>query len=376
LDNLHVSNGWFDSSVSLGEPGYEERETLKNGLDVAGKSGFTDIALNSNNQPMIDNKAAVSFLIHQSKEKIVNLHPLGSLTQNSEGKELAELFDMKNSGALAFGDYNRAIADENLMKIALLYAQNFDGLILSFPQNRNLAGRGIANEGSTSTRLGIKGIPGLAEEIQVARDLFILEYTGGKLHIPTISTAKSVELIRTAKQKKLNVTCSVTAHHLTLTDAELEGFHGNTKVLPPLRTQKDTQALLNGVLDGTIDCITSDHNPIDVEHKKIEFDRAKNGTIGFETLFSSLMTVLSVEDIVEHLTTKPRGVFGLANPVIEEGSKAHISLFRPTKERIFCEEDILSTSKNSIFLGKQIKGTVYGIYANRQLLLNPSESIA
>ena len=370
LKDLYISNGWFDSSVSLGEPGFEERETLDNGLDVAAKSGFTDIALNSNSQPLVDSKTSVSYLIHQSKYKATNLHPIASLTKKSKGVEMAELFDLKSSGAIAFGDYNLPVANENLLKIALLYAQNFDGLVLSFPHNKNIAGEGIANEGENSTRLGIKGIPNLAEELQISRDLFLLEYTGGKLHIPTISTAKSVELIRVAKQKNLHVTCSVSAHHLTLTDDELQGFNGNVKVIPPLRTKKDREALVAGVLDGSIDCITSDHNPIDIEHKKVEFDRAKYGTIGLESLFGSLSNIFDIETIVDLLTTKPRRVFGLKTNCIEEGNEAAISLFTNTETRVFSEKEILSTSKNSLFLGKKIKGKVYGIYANHELVLN------
>ena len=218
--------------------------------------------------------------------------------------------------------------------------------------------------------MGIKGIPNLAEELQISRDLFLLEYTGGKLHIPTISTAKSVELIRVAKQKKLHVTCSVSAHHLTLTDDELQGFNGNVKVIPPLRTKKDTEALVAGVLDGSIDCITSDHNPIDIEHKKVEFDRAKYGTIGLESLFGSLSNIFDIETIVDLLTTKPRRVFGLKTNCIEEGNEAAISLFTNTETRVFSEKEILSPSKNSLFLGKKIKGKVYGIYANHELVLN------
>jgi dihydroorotase len=370
LKDLYISNGWFDSSISLGEPGFEERETLDNGLDVAAKSGFTDIALNSNSQPLVDSKTSVSYLIHQSKHKATNLHPIASLTKKSKGVEMAELFDLKSSGAIAFGDYNLPVANENLLKIALLYAQNFDGLVLSFPHNKSIAGEGIANEGENSTRLGIKGIPNLAEELQISRDLFLLEYTGGKLHIPTISTAKSVELIRDAKQKNLHVTCSVSAHHLTLTDDELQGFNGNVKVIPPLRTKNDTEALVAGVLDGSIDCITSDHNPIDIEHKKVEFDRAKYGTIGLESLFGSLSNIFDIETIVELLTTKPRRVFGLKSNCINEGNEAAISLFSTTESRVFSEKEILSTSKNSLFLGKEIKGKVYGIYANHKLVLN------
>lgn len=369
LDKLQISNGWFDTSVSFGEPGYEERETIANGLDVAAKSGFTDVAVNSNTNPYIDTKSSVIFIKNESRSKATNLYPIASLTQASKGQEIAELFDMKQAGAIAFGDYNKALSNENLLKIALLYAQNFDGLVLSFPHNKNIAGEGIANEGINSTLLGLKGIPNLAEELQIARDLFLLEYTGGKLHIPTISTAKSVELIREAKQKGLQVSCSVTAHHLCLTDAELKSFNGNVKVLPPLRTEEDRQALIAGVNDGTIDVITSDHNPIDIENKKVEFSNAIYGTIGLETLFRSLQTVLDTETIIDCLTTKPKALFGIENTSIDTGNKVSLSLFSTENSTVFDEKDILSTSKNSIFLHKELKGNVYGIIANNQLIL-------
>ena len=296
LDNLHVSTGWFDTSVSFGEPGYEERETIKHGLLVAAKSGFTDVAVNSNTNPVIDNKSAVEFLINKANGFATNLFPIGSLTQQSKGIEMAEMYDMQQSGAVAFGDYNKPITNDNLLKVALLYTQNFNALALSFPKNEVIAGEGVANEGKNSTLLGLKGIPALAEELQVSRDLFLLEYTGGKLHIPTISTKKSVQLIKDAKKKGLNITCSVAVHNLFLTDDELHDFDGNKKVNPPLRTSEDTNALLKGLKDGTIDMITSDHNPIDIEHKKVEFSTAKDGTIGLESAFGVLNSVLDLEN--------------------------------------------------------------------------------
>lgn len=369
LENLSISNGWFDTSVSLGEPGFEERETLKHGLLVAAKSGFTDVALNSNSQPFIDNKSMIGFVLNEAKNTATDLHPIASLTQNSEGIDMSEMYDMKNAGALAFGDYNKPIANDNLMKVALQYAQNFDGLVLSFPHNKSISGEGIANEGINSTRLGLKGIPNLAEELQITRDLFLLEYTGGKLHIPTISTEKSVSLLRKAKQKGLKVTCSVATHNLVLTDDELNGFDANCKVRPPLRTSKDIEALLAGLQDGTIDCITSDHNPIDIEHKKVEFDNAKYGTIGLENLFTQLNGKIDLSILIKRITTGPRNVFGLQHPSINVGETAKITLFTTEGNSVFSEKEILSTSKNSIFLGKESKGKVYGIYANNQLIL-------
>jgi dihydroorotase len=367
--DLHVSAGWFDTSVSFGEPGYEERESIDNGLKTAALSGFTAVAVNPNSQPKIDNKAAVEFLINKASKNAVNLYPIGNLTKNAEGIEMAELYDMQNSGAIAFGDYNRPIENANLMKVALLYAQNFDGLVFSFPQDNSIARDGLANEGKNSTLLGIKGIPVLAEELQISRDLFLLEYTGGKLHIPTITTEKSVHLIAAAKKKGLDVSCSVTAHHLNLTDDELHGFKTNTKVTPPLRTEKDLKSLQKGISNGTIDMITSDHNPIDIEYKKVEFNNAKNGTIGLESLFGSLNKKIALEKLIACLTTKPRARFGLESTSINEEEKANLTLFNPNTSHSFSEEYIISTSKNAAFLGKQMNGTVYGIFANNQLIL-------
>ena len=369
LDNLHVSPGWFDSSVSLGEPGFEDRETIKNGLQVAAKSGFTGIALQPNSYPIIDNQSQVHFVKSKAQSAATELFPIGALTKGSEGKDMAELFDMKNAGAIAFGDYNRSLDNANLLKIALQYAQDFDGLVIAFSQDEKIKGNGVANEGVVSTRLGLKGIPNLAEELQVARNLFLLEYTGGKLHIPTISTAKSVALIQEAKNKELNVSCSVSVHNLILTDLKLEDFDTRYKVDPPLRTEADRLALIEGVRNGTIDLITSDHNPIDIEHKKMDFDTAKSGTIGLESAFGALLTVLPLETVIEKLTAA-RALFGIENPTISEGAIANLSLFNPEGKSTFTYESILSKSKNSAFIGTETKGKVYGIMNQNQLILN------
>jgi dihydroorotase len=369
LDNLHLSKGWFDTSVSLGEPGFEDRETIKNGLKVAAKSGFSGIALQPNSYPIIDNQSQIHFVLQKAVNSATDLYPIGALTKGSEGKDLAELFDMKKAGAIAFGDYNKSISNANLLKIGLQYVQDFDGLVIGYCQDENIKGNGVANEGIVSTRLGLKGIPNLAEEIIVARNIFLLEYTGGKLHIPTISSAKSVALINEAKKKGLEVTCSVAVHHLVMTDEKLEGFDTRYKVSPPLRNETDRKALLAGVLDNTIDCITSDHNPMDIEHKKMEFDLAKNGTIGLESAFGALQMVLPLEKIIEKLTSG-KTVLGLENQSIVEGNTANITLFTINNEWTFGKESILSKSKNSAFLGQKMKGKSIGIYNNGKLELN------
>jgi len=366
--NIHLSQGWFDSSVSLGEPGFEDRETISNGLQVAAKSGFTGIALQPNSFPIIDNQSQVLFVKQKAAHAATDLFPIGALTKNSEGNDLAELFDMKNAGAIAFGDYNKTISNANLLKIGLQYVQDFNGLVLAFCQDEKIKGSGVVNEGIVSTRLGLKGIPNLAEELIIARNLHLLEYTGGKLHIPTVSTAKSVALIRDAKDKGMNISCSVAVHHLVLNDEKIEGFDTRYKVAPPLRTEEDRQSLVAGVLDNTIDVITSDHNPIDIEHKKMEFDFAKNGTIGLESAFGALLTVLPLEKIVEKLTFAKK-LFNLETSEIKEGNKANISLFSTDSEWIFTKDNILSKSKNSAFIGTKMKGKVVGIYNNSRLIL-------
>ena len=369
VPNFHVSKGWMDSSVSFGEPGYEDRETIENGLKVAAKSGFTAVALQPNSNPTIDNQSQVRFVLDKAKNQATTLYPIGALTKGSEGTDLAELFDMKNAGAIAFGDYKKALQNANLQKIALQYVQDFDGMLIAFCQDSNLKGVGIANEGVVSTKLGMKGIPALAEELHVARNLFLLEYTGGKLHIPTISTKGSIKLIKEAKAKGLQVTCSVAVHNLVLNDEELMGFDSRYKVLPPLREEATRKALVEAVIDGTIDCITSDHNPLDIELKKLEFDLAKDGTIGLESAFGALATVLPLEVIIEKLTAN-KLVFNCNSNSIEAGNIAEISMFVTDENWVFGKENIVSKSKNSAFLGKTLKGKAIGIYNNGQLVMN------
>lgn len=369
LDNLYVSKGWFDTSVCLGEPGYEERATISNGLQVAAKSGFTAIALQPNTFPTLDNQVHIKWVLDKAKNAATTLFPIGALTKNSKGTELAEMYDMKTAGAIAFGDYKKALQNTNLQKIALQYAQNFNGLIISHSEDYSLKGKGVANESETTTKIGLKGIPELAEEIHIARNLCLLEYTGGKLHIPTISTQKSVALIREAKAKGLQVTCSVAVHHLTLTDTSLTTFDTRYKVTPPLRNEATRKALIEAVKEGVIDCITTDHNPLDIELKKLEFDLATEGTIGLESAFGALLNVLPLPIVIEKLTAG-RTIFEQKEIAIAVGNKANLSLFNPTKEWVFTKDTILSKSKNSAFLNHKMKGKAIGIFNNGKLILN------
>jgi dihydroorotase len=368
LEDLHISQGWFDCSVSFGEPGFEERETILNGLKTAALSGYTAVAVNANTDPVISTSSDVTFLKSKAEHSPVELLPIGTLTKDGNGTALAELFDMRNSGAVAFGDYQKSIGNSNLMKIALQYASSFNGLVCSFPQEDEIAGSGVMNEHISSTRLGLKGIAPLAEEIQIARDLYLLEYTGGKLHIPTISTAGSVQLIREAKAKNLDISCSVAVHNLIFSDDQLSTFNTNFKVSPPLRTPEDIEALRNGLKDGTIDMVTSDHNPLDIEHKKLEFDRASYGTVGLESAFGALHTIFPLKSVIKFLT-RGKERFGLKHITIDVGNPLNVTLFNPKSKYTFSSSNLISKSKNTIFENYKLKGESYGIICNNKIEL-------
>ena len=369
LENIYVSQGWTDSSVCFGEPGFEERETLVNGMRTAEKSGFTHLLINPLTHPVVDSQSGVVYIKNKTAHCAAIAHPIGALTIESKGEYLAELFDMKKGGAVAFGDYKKVINNSNLLKIALQYTQPFGGIVISFPNDTKIMGKGVVNEHIEATRLGLKGIPALAEELMVARDLAVLEYAGGKLHIPTISTAKSVALIREAKAKGLDVSCSVAIHNLHFTDEVLENFNTNYKVLPPLRDTANVQALREALNEGVIDFVTSDHNPLDIELKFKEFDWAAFGTIGLENAFGILTQYTSIERSIQ-LLTSARKRFGIPSTPIIEGTSADMTLFTPESSSVFTINDILSASKNSAFIGETVKGKVIGVIARNQLVLN------
>ena len=367
--NLHVSNGWFDYSVCTGEPGYEERDNLLNTLMLASKSGFTSVGLQPNTFPVTEKSTEIEYLKAVAKNSNVNIYPIGALTKNSDGNELAELFEMKNSGAIGFGDYKKSIVNANVLKLALLYSKDYNIPIFSFPLNREISNNGVMNEGITSTSLGLKGIPGMSEEIQIMRDIRILEYTGGNLHIPYISTRKSLELIKKAKNKGLNISCSTCVHNLFFNDSHLSDFNTNFKVLPPLRTQDDIDQLISGVKDGSIDTVTSDHNPLDIELKNVEFDKAEFGTIGLESLFGALNRIFPIKTTI-NILTRGKKVFGIEETEIKIGTQADLSLFNPINSFVFNDDNVLSMSKNSIFIGSSLKGKVYGTISNGKMTLN------
>lgn len=364
-DNLHLSKGWFDSSVCFGEPGYEERETLDNGLKTASLSGFTEIAIQPETIPVVDNQAAVIQLKNHPSIYPTQLHPIATFSKGKEGKNLTEFYDLQQKGAIAFSDFLNPVQNPELLKTALLYSQRFNGLILSFPRDKSIAQTGVVHEGEMSTKLGLSGIPSLSESLQIQRDLHLLDYTGGKIHIPYISSAEGVEMIRNAKQKGLQVSCSVALANLALNDEVIGGFDTAYKLLPPLRTKKDQIALKEGLLEGTIDMITSHHQPLNLELKQVEFEHATHGSIGLESMFGILNTLFPIEKVIQ-LLTQGRTVFGLATPKIEVGEKANLTLFNPQGNSVFKETDILSQSKNCAFIGQKTVGSVYGsIYGDQ-----------
>jgi dihydroorotase len=369
-DGLHVSAGWLDMQVNFCDPGYEHKETLDNGLKSAAKGGFTSVCLMSGTNPPLHNKAQIEYVVNRAKGNLVDVLPIGTLSHNQEGKDLSEMYDMKLSGAVAFSDYKKTAKDAGLILRALQYSQNINSFIIVHCDDKTISHDGLVNEGVMSTKLGLKGIPALAEEIMLQRNIQILEYTGGKMHIPTISTKGSVELIKKAKAKKLNITCGVAAYNLLLDDFELEGFDTNYKVNPPLRTKEDIDALKKGIADGTIDVIVSDHNPQDIESKDLEFDLADDGMVGLESCFGVVNTALgsrlSLETMIDTLTKNPRAILGLESVKIKEGVEANLTLFNPNKKYVFGKSHIVSTNKNSGFIGKELKGVVIAVVNNNQ----------
>tara|TARA_X000000950_G_scaffold277063_1_gene365901 strand:+ start:1887 stop:3143 length:1257 start_codon:yes stop_codon:yes gene_type:complete len=366
--DLHLSPGWLDTSVCFGEPGLEEREDLSNGAQTASFSGFTDIVLNPETQPYLDTKADISYIKSNSKDFVTKIHPLGCLTKEAKSKKLADLFEMFESGAVGFYDFKRPITNSNLIKIALQYVQNFNGLVISFPYEKLLCPNGQMHEGQISTNYGLKGIPTISEEIMLKRDLKILEYTGGKIHIPCISTEESVKLIQEAKKNKLNVTCSVSINNLFFNDDKLKDFDTRFKVLPPIRSEEHRKALIKGLKDGIIDFVTSDHTPIDIDKKKTDFENSLFGSTGLESLYGALNSLFDLNTTIDILTRR-KETFGLEKSSINEGQTACLSLFNPNIEYEFLKENIISKSKNSCFIGSKLKGKALGIISNNSIRL-------
>ena len=366
-NGLHVSPGFFDLRVNFGDPGFEWKEDMQSGMLAAAKGGFTGVLTMPSTLPAIDTKSQVEYIQKISAGNVVNIHPAGSITKNLKGKELTEMYDMHRSGALAFTDDKNSIQHAGIMKLALLYTKNFGGIIMNQANDKSISKDGQMNEGVTSTFLGLKGIPSLAENLMIARDIKLVEYTEGRLHFSCISTASSVELIRAAKKQGLNITADVAIHNLVLDETACEGFDTRYKVNPALRTQKDIKALFKGLKDGTIDAICTDHTPQDIENKKIEFDNAEFGMIGLQTAFSlacQLEQEIGLEGIIDKMAINPRKILGLETPEVNIEKAANLCLFNPSTEWTLEEKDILSKSKNTPFVGKTLKGKIVGVVNN------------
>ncbi len=368
-----VSIGWMDIGVQTGDPGYEHREDLASTARAAMAGGFTSVAPFPNTQPVAHSKSEILYIKNKTHSYLVDFQPIGALSLDCKGKDIAEMLDMHHAGAIAFSDGQKPVQDGGLILRGLQYAKIFGGLVFNFPFDKTVSPHGQMHEGLTSTSLGLPGIPSLAEELMVQRDLQLLEYAQSRLHFHNISTARSVEWIRQAKKQGLKVSASVAAMNLCFNDESLMGFDTNLKVLPPLRGKSDIDALIKGLKDGTIDFITSNHTPIDTEGKDLEFPYAEPGAISLETAFSLTHTYLhkklTIDQLIELWAIKPRTALGLDIPKIEEGNKANLTLFNPIEEWTFTETDIYSKSNNSPVKGHRLRGRVQGVVNKGQYWL-------
>lgn len=366
-----LSPGFLDINANFGEPGLETKEDMNTGCAAAAAGGFTAVALMPNTQPPIHSKAEVSYLLNKSQHNLVDIFPIGCISHHREGKELAEMFDMKDSGAIAFSDGNKPVSNAGLMSRALLYTKSFNGLIFSYAEDQDIAAKGKMNEGVMSTFLGMKGNPSLAEELMVSRDLYLAEYNDARIHFSTISTERTVDLIRKAKKAGVKVSCDVAAHQLVFTEENLEGFDSQFKVKPPLRTKADQKALIAGLKDGTIDAIVSQHTPHEIEFKDVEFEIASFGIIGLQTVLPlALKSGLSPEQIVEKLAISPRKLMGIEIPSFDLGISANFILFNPLEKWTLNEDSNKSKSFNSPLMGQELTGKVNFVCNNEQYLIS------
>ena len=371
IQGLCVSLGWMDIFADFADPGFEYRETLESGAKAAAAGGFTDVMLMPNSQPVVDNKSQVEYITQKSKQLAVNIHPIGALTKQTEGKELSEMYDMHQSGAIAFSDGIHPVQTPGLLLKALQYVVAIDATVIQVPDDHTIGSHGLINEGIISTQLGLPGKPAIAEELMIVRDIELANYTGSKIHITAVSTQKSVDLIAKAKSAGTRISCSATPYHCFFCDEDLQQYDTNLKVNPPLRTRKDMQAVQQAVLDGTIDCIATHHLPQNWDNKTCEFEYAKFGMTGLETAFAVLRSMgCSAERFVQMQTQTARDIFGLASPTIEPGAAACLSLFLPDAEFVYAVEKIKSKSKNSPFIGTKLTGSVIGIINGNHIELN------
>jgi dihydroorotase len=371
--NLCISQGWVDIFCHFNDPGAEHKETLETGAKAAAAGGFTDVLIVPNTTPSLHSKSQVEYVVQKANSLAANVHPIGAVTKNCQGKELAEMYDMKASGAVAFSDGWHAIQQSQIMLKALQYVKAFDGIIIQVPDEEALSKNGLINEGIIATQLGLPGMPSIAENLMIARDIELLKYTNSKLHITGVSTAAGVDLIRQAKASGLHLTCSTTPYHLSFTDADLAGYNTNLKVLPPLRTAADVAALKIAVQDGTIDCITSHHSPHHWDDKVCEFEYAKYGMEGLESSAGATLKALPTltsQQIANLFATNARKIFGLSQASIGIGATACITLFIPNVATNFEKQHIKSLCSNNAFVGKELAAKLVGTIRGKQVHLN------
>lgn len=374
LTGHFMSPGWFDMRASMREPGLEHKETLVSAAHAAASGGFTTVACLPDTEPALQSKADIEFIFRKAESLPINILPYGAITKNRMGKDLNELYDMHQAGAIGFTDGNRTISDAGIMMRAMQYAADFNGLLLSHALDQSLSGGASVHEGITSTNLGLKGIPNIAEELMIARDIELVRYTGNALHFSHLSSKGSVELIRKAKKQGLPVTADVAVANLVYTEDALHSFDTNYKQSPPLRSATDLKALWQGIADGTIDCIVSDHQPEDTEHKELEFEYAANGMIQLQTAFSLLCMhkpqTVSLDTIVQALTVNPRRILRQPPVSLSVGSKAELTVFNPTTTWVYNEKTNHSKSKNSPVYGQTLTGKAIAIINKDQLIKN------
>ncbi|MBC7450399.1 MAG: dihydroorotase [Cytophagales bacterium] len=369
---LKVSIGWMDMGVATGDPGHEYKEDLYSVSDAAAQGGFTANAVMPNTTPPIQTKESVEYIKSKTRGNIIDVYPVASLTVNNKGEELTEIRDMHSAGAIAFSDGTKPIWHSDLLLRALLYMQPINTQLIVHAEDKYLSHGGQMNEGKTSTMLGLKGNPKISEEISVERDLSILSYTGGKIHFAHISSPKSLELIKEAKKKGLNVTCDIAGYQLVLDDTLLTSFDTNLKVNPPLRGKKDIEQFWKYLADGTIDVIVSDHQPQDSESKELEFDQADFGMIGLETLFGFVNannSKVELSKLIEKITTAPRVVLGISIPEIKVGAAANLTVFDSQQDWTLTKDKLRSKSVNTPLLGKNLKGRAVAVINNKQVTI-------
>lgn len=370
---LVASPGWTDLFSHFCDPGLEFRETLESGAEAAAAGGYTRVFTLPNTQPVVSNKTQVQYIVQRSASLPVEIRPLGTITKNLEGKDLAEMYDMYNAGAVAFSDGIYPVQSPGLFLKALQYVKAFDGVLVQIPVDDSIGKYGLMHEGIVSTQMGLPGIPAIGEELMIQRDIELVKYTGSRLHLTGVSTAKGVELIKKAKAEGLQVTCSVTPYHLNFCDEDLRDYDTNLKLTPPVRLHSDMLALRAAVLEGVVDCIASHHIPQNWDHKTCEFEYAKPGMISLQTAYSAVQTALpelSPEAIVRLLAIRPAEIFGLPAASVTEGAAASITLFQPEGSSTLTKQNNKSRSSNSAFLDQPLQGNVVGIVNKGQLFLN------